>query len=125
MRLKGFFLTVVAILAYTITAFAQQVPPVVTSNKPLPFYFPQGVQTTTDPILQRQEYLRYLISGWACNQGNKNGIEELIAEPGSVSVETKIISTDSVTKSPVAMRIVLDHFVAMPDGRIRVTTLCN
>jgi hypothetical protein len=96
-----------------------------TQTKELPFFFPAGIKTTTDPVEQRQEYQRYLVSTWACNQGNPNGMQNLMPEPGSVSVQTNVVSTSSVTENPAKMRIVLDHFVKMPDGRVRVTTLCN
>lgn len=91
----------------------------------LPFFFPAGAKTTTDPIEQRQEYYRYLASSWACNQGNKDGVQNLIPEPGSLSIQTNVVSTSSVTQNPAKMRLVLDNFIKMPDGRVRVTTLCN
>ncbi|MGC1582617.1 MAG: hypothetical protein WA766_14110 [Candidatus Acidiferrales bacterium] len=92
--------------------------------KAVPFFFPAGIIQTTDPVLQRQEYMRYLASTWSCNQGNPNGPQSLIPEPGSISVQTKILSSSYVGKAS-DMRVVLDHFVKQPDGRVRVTTLCG
>lgn len=118
MRFSG---VVVAVLTLASSVFGQAPA----KTKPLPFYFPVGIQQTADPILQRQEYIRYLVSSQACNQGNPNGFQAMIAEPGSISIQTDILSTDSVTENPAHLRIVLDHFIKMPDGRIRVTTLCD
>jgi len=94
------------------------------STKAVPFFFPAGTIQTTDPVLQRQEYIRYLTSTWSCNQGNPNGPQTLIAEPGSISIQTKVLSSSYVGK-PSDMRVVLDHFIKQPDGRVRVTTLCG
>lgn len=114
-----------SLLGIALAATSLLAIPVSAQNKELPYYFPPGIQTTTDPILQRQEYLRYLAATWACYQGNKDGVQTLIPEPGSVSVQTDIVSTSSVTNPNSKMRLVLDHVVKMPDGRIRVTTLCS
>lgn len=118
--MKSILLTTALVLSFLVA------PPAIraqTSN--LPFFFPAGIKTTTDPIEQRQEYMRYLASSWSCNQGNKDGVQSLMPEPGSISVQTNVISTSSVTENPAKMRLVLDNFIKMPDGRIRVTTLCN
>jgi hypothetical protein len=93
--------------------------------KETPFFFPDGIQTTTDPVLQRQEYMRYLSSTWACNQGNPNGVQALIPTPGSITYQTDVVSTSSVTENPAKMKIVLDNVVRLPDGKVRVTNLCG
>ncbi len=100
-------------------------PPQFDNPSAVPFFFPAGIKVTPDPVEQRQEYERYLVSGWYCNQGNKNGFQSMIPEPGSISVQTDVDSTSSVTDPHAKMRVVLDHFVRMPDGRVRVTTLCG
>jgi hypothetical protein len=90
----------------------------------LPFFFPTGIKQTIDPVEQRQEYERIFASTWYCNQGGNPPLT-MMAEPGSISVQTDVVSTSSVTENPVKMRLVLDDFVRQPDGRIRVTTLCG
>lgn len=94
------------------------------SSATLPYYFPPGVQTTTDPILQKQEYFRYINATWNCFE-SKAGMGASYPEPGSFSVQTKIVSTDSISAPHTTMRLVLDNVVKMPDGRYRVTTNCN
>ena len=104
---------------------AQQAPTALPVNKEVPYYFPTGVQTTVDPILQRQEYIRYLDATMHCNQGNSSDFQTTMPEPGSVSVVTDVVSTSSVTENPAKMRIVLDHVIKMPDGSYRGTDLCH
>lgn len=91
----------------------------------VPFFFPAGIHPTTDPVEQRQEYERLFAATWYCNQGIKDIPMTLIAEPGSISIQTDVVSTSSVTENPAKMRIVLDHFVRQTDGNVRVTTLCG
>jgi len=119
MRFKGLFLGIM--LLAMVSGVHAQVAPV----KQVPYYFPPGIQTTTDAFLQRQEYLRYLAATWSCFQGNPNGLQSLVTEPGSYSVQTDIVSTSSVTNPHAKMRLIMDHVVKMPDGQIRVSTQCS
>ena len=91
----------------------------------VPFFFPLGIKTTSDPIEQHQEYERYLTSTWYCNQGRDNDSRAFTLGSDNVTVQTNVVSTSSVTENPAKMKIVLDHFVRQADGRVRVTTLCN
>lgn len=89
-----------------------------------PFFFPKGIQQTTDPLRQREEYEHIFQASWACNQGN-GGVSTLIPGSDSISVVTDVVSTDSVTENPVKMKIVIDHAYRLSDGRIRYTSLCG
>jgi hypothetical protein len=83
---------------------AQQAP---INAAQLPFFFPVGFYKTTDPLRQREEYVRWLNSTWYCNQGNKDGMDETIPGSDSISVQTNVVSTDSVTENPGAHEDVL------------------
>ena len=91
----------------------------------LPFFFPVGFYKTTDPLRQREEYVRWLNSTWNCNQGNPNGMGATIPGSDSITIHTSVVSTDSVTENPAKMTMVFDHYIKMPDGRIRYTDLCH
>jgi hypothetical protein len=95
------------------------------ASQQLPFFFPVGFYKTTDPLRQREEYVRWLNSTWYCNQGNKDGMDETIPGSDSISVQTNVVSTDSVTENPAHMKMYFDHYVRMPDGRIRYSDLCH
>ena len=88
-----------------------------------PFFFPKGFYQTTDPLRQREEYVRWMNTTWGCNQSN----EEVTTIPGSdsISIQTDVDSTGSVTDSQAKMKLVFDHYVKMPDGNIRYTDLCH
>src|SRR5271170_69340 len=91
----------------------------------LPFFFPPGFYQTSDPLRQREEYVRWLNSTWHCNQGDPNGMGATIPGSDSITVLTDVVSTDSVTENPAKMKMVFDHYIRMPDGRIRYTDLCH
>src|SRR5271163_924195 len=91
----------------------------------LPFFFPPGFYKTSDPLRQREEYVRWLNSTWHCNQGDPNGMGATIPGSDSITVLTDVVSTDSVTENPAKMKMVFDHYIRMPDGRIRYTDLCH
>ncbi len=92
----------------------------------LPFYFPAGVIQTKDPVKQMQEYVRYITATSYRFQGSGQGSQKLIPGSDSIVVETDIDSTSSVASSKSQKcRIVLDHFVRMSDGKIRVTQLAD
>jgi len=91
----------------------------------LPFFFPVGFYKTTDPLRQREEYVRWLNSTWNCNQGNPNGMGATIPGSDSITIHTAVTSTDSVTENPAKMTMVFDHYIKMPDGRIRYSDLCH
>lgn len=96
------------------------------NKKELPFYFPPGIIESSDSVKQLQEYGRYLAATFYCFQGGVNKAL-LIAGNDSVSVQTDIESTSSSLNvdRPTKMKLVLDHFVRLPDGTIRVTSLCD
>jgi hypothetical protein len=89
-----------------------------------PFFFPPGLYQTSDPLKQLVEYEHIFQATWLCNQGVKGEMGGT-APQFSMEVQTDIVSTSSVTENPAKLKIVLDHFYRQPDGRIRVTTLCN
>lgn len=89
-------------------------------QRELPHYFPPGVVQSTDAVKQLQEYLRYLTA----TRDRLNGAESpSIAGSDSISMETNLESTSSALNSdkPTKMKLVLDHYVRLPDGCIRVT----
>lgn len=92
----------------------------------LPFYFPPGVIQTTDPVRQMQEYIRYITATYYRFQGRGERSPRLIPGSDSIVIETDIDSTTSIASEKVQKcKIILDHFVRMPDGRIRVTQLAD
>lgn len=109
---------VVFLLLASVTVSAQ-------TPKSLPSYFPAGIQQTTDALKQRQEYMRTLIGNWQCNQTSMDTQNLRFVSGDSISVQTDLVSTDSVTKNPAKMKIVLDNYVRRPDGSVQVTSLCN
>jgi hypothetical protein len=125
MRLLTATATVLALFFLVGNSYAQGPAPQINPDPKLPFFFPAGIKTTTDPVEQRQEYERIFAGTWYCNQGMKDIPLTMIAEPGSISIQTDVVSTSSVTENPAKMRIVLDKFIKQSDGRIRVTTLCG
>jgi hypothetical protein len=101
---------------------AQQAP---INAAQLPFFFPKGFYKTTDPLRQREEYVRWLNSTWNCNQGNPNGMGATIPGSDSITVQTDVVSTDSVTENPAHMKMVFDHYIKQADGNIRYSDLCH
>ncbi|MEK7608396.1 MAG: hypothetical protein AAB495_02360 [Patescibacteria group bacterium] len=95
-----------------------------TFAKELPFYFPPGVVSTTDPMRQLQEYYRYMAAMDLCNQPSRDRRYQLIPGSDSVRVVTDIVSTSSITESSAKLTIILDNYVRI-DGKIRVTSLCD
>src|SRR6202521_6137413 len=103
------------------TASAQSQP-----SQPLPFFFPKGFYQTSDPLKQREEYVRWLNSTWNCNQGTPNaGMGATIPGSDSIRIKTDVVSTDSVTENPAKMTMVFDHYIKMQDGSIRYTDMCH
>src|SRR5271167_1406989 len=94
-------------------------------SQSLPFFFPKGFHQTTDPIQQREEYVRWLNSTWHCNQGDPNGMGATIPGSDSIRIVTSVVSTSSVTENPAKMTMVFDHYIKMPDGTIRYSDLCH
>src|SRR5271157_236618 len=119
------FLAAVLVLAGIALGQTQAPAPTVPSQAALPFFFPPGFYTTTDPLRQREEYVRWLNSTWNCNQGNPNGMGATIPGSDSITIHTAVTSTDSVTENPAKMTMVFDHYIKMPDGRIRYSNLCH
>ncbi|MBI5140539.1 MAG: hypothetical protein HZA94_03795 [Candidatus Vogelbacteria bacterium] len=100
----------------------------VAEEKALPFYFPQGVIQTKDPVKQMQEYARYLAATTYRFQGSEhNPNHHLVPGSDSIVIQTDIDSTTRVASDGKVekCRIVLDHFVRMPGGKIRVTQLAD
>jgi hypothetical protein len=124
MRLLTATATVLALLFLAGNSYAQAPAPQINPDSKLPFFFPAGIKQTTDAVEQRQEYERLFAGTWYCNQGSSVPLT-MTAEPGSISIQTDVVSTSSVTENPAKMRIVLDNWIKQPDGRIRVTTLCG
>src|SRR5271155_6119022 len=91
----------------------------------LPFFFPVGFYKTTDPLKQREEYVRWLNSTWNCNQGNPNGMGATIPGSDSIRIVTNVVSTDSVTENPAHLTMVFDHYIKQADGTIRYSDLCH
>jgi hypothetical protein len=104
----------VLLVAGALPSAAQQVP----------FFFPKGIYKTTDPLRQREEYVRWLNSTWNCNQGNPDGMGATIPGSDSITVKTNVVSTDSVTENPAKMTMIFDHYIKV-DGKIRYSDLCH
>jgi hypothetical protein len=94
-------------------------------SPPQPFFFPKGFYQTTDPLRQREEYIRWMSSTWGCNQRQAEGVEQIIPGSDSITIQTDVLSTDSVTENPTKMKLFFDHYVKMPDGKIRYTDMCH
>ncbi len=91
-----------------------------------PFFFPKGLQQTTEPLKQRVEYEHLFQATWVCTQGQGSGISfPLVPGSDSITVVTDVVSTSSVTEPNTKMKITIDHAYRMPDGRIRYTSLCD
>src|SRR5271157_602375 len=118
------FLAAVLVLAGIALGQTQAPAPTVPSQAALPFFFPPGFYTTTDPLRQREEYVRWLNSTWNCNQGNPNGMGATIPGSDSISVQTDVVSTDSVTENPAKMKMIFDHYIRV-DGKVRYTDMCH
>jgi hypothetical protein len=118
MQFKKLLLAALVLLAGT--ASAQSQPP-----SQLPFFFPKGFYQTSDPLRQKEEYVRWLNSTWNCNQGNPNGMQATIPGSDSIRIKTDVVSTDSVTENPAKMTMVFDHYIKQDDGSIRYTDLCH
>lgn len=113
------FLFVISLL-FPINSFAK--------DAKLPFYFPAGVIQTKDPVRQMQEYVRYMTATTYRFQGNDhNPHGPMIPGSDSIVIETNIDSTTRIASQGKVekCRIVLDHFVRLPDGKIRVTQLAD
>ena len=85
----------VALLVLAGTAFGQtSATPATAQPTPhnLPFFFPQGFYQTTNPLRQREEYVRWLNSTWNCNQGNKDGMGATIPGSDCIRVQTDVVS---------------------------------
>lgn len=108
------FLICLLLLIASIGAVAQDVP----------FFFPAGLKPTTDLLRQREEYERIFQATWACNQGNKDGMQATIPGSDSISIQTDVVSTSSVTENPAKMKMIFDHYIRQ-DGKIRYTDLCH
>ena len=95
------------------------------ATRALPSYFPPGIQQTSDAFEQRAEVMRMYIGTWQCNQtSDANNFLRFVAGD-SMSIQTGITSTSSVTADPADMKIVLDNYVPRKDGSVQVTSLCS
>ena len=90
-----------------------------------PFFFPKGLQQTTDPLRQREEYMHIFQATWNCNQGNPHSLDVTIPGSDSITIVTDVASTSSITENPAKLKIVIDHAYKLPDGRIRYTSMCD
>ena len=121
MQFKKLLVTVLFLLTGAMSVSAQSQPQ-------YPFFFPKGFYQTTDPLKQREEYVRWLNSTWACNQGG--GMGTTIPGSDSIRVHTDVVSTDSVTENPAKMTMVFveqdaealfqlaDRVAVLDEGRI-------
>ena len=93
-------------------------------TKELPFYFPQGVVESDDPIKQVVENKRYFKAAEKHFQSDPNHTSALTNSGDSIIVETDLESTSSALNrdQPTKMKLVLDNYVRV-DGKIRVTYL--
>src|ERR1700675_4974133 len=119
MQFKRLVTVLLLTLTGAVTASAQLTP------KETPSFFPAGIQQTTDPVQQRIEYEHIFQGTWGCNQGSGSNARFTLDPTGSYKVTTDVVSTSSVTENPSHMTIILDHHYKMPDGRIRVTSMCG
>ncbi len=87
----------------------------------LPFYFPDGIKTTTDPVNQWQEYNRYISVTDDENHSDNLNNRIFVLASDSIVFQTDISSTCTADKN-THMKIILDQFVRV-DGKIRVTTM--
>ncbi len=94
------------------------------TQKELPFYFPEGLIQTSDPIDQFSEYQRFISSTFSCNQGEPMRAVKLIGENRAIRVETDIDSSSSITNPKAKLVVIFDNQVRIGD-KIRVTTLCG
>src|SRR5271157_338046 len=123
MRFKG-LLIAIALLFIAGTASAQL--PTAQSTDGLPFYCPAGICHTSDPLKQGEEIMHALQATWVCSQGQGSGISfRLNPDPDSDTFKTNVVSTSSVTENPAKLTVVLDHYITLPDGTVRATSLCN
>ncbi len=130
MYLASFLCLLSIMFGFCVPAFGAEAK----ASSELPFYFPKGIIQTTDPVKQMQEYIRYLISTRYKFQGEgKNSRQGLIPGSDSIIIQTDIVSTSCVASlGSDKCKIILDHFVRMPDGlpngqagKIRVTQLAD
>jgi hypothetical protein len=117
MKFRKICTTIASLLLLAAAAFSQNMP---TAQ---PFFFPKGIQQSTDLLRQREEYMHIFQATWNCNQGGALG--ETIPGSDSISVVTDVVSTSSVTENPTKLKIVIDHAYRLPDGRIRYTSMCD
>lgn len=94
------------------------------TQKELPFYFPEGMIQTSDPVDQFAEYQRFLAATSGCNQGDLMKSGTLLADNRAIKVETDIDSTSSITNNKAKLEVVFDNQVRVGD-KIRVTMLCG
>ena len=113
---KSLIAVILLLIAFTVEAEAGA------SKKELPFYFPEGVIQTVEPVKQLQEFMRYRAAMQYQAQVMRGDSRRLIPGSDSIAVITDIESTSSGNET-VKMKLVLDHFVRLSDGRIRVTML--
>lgn len=87
-----------------------------------PFYFPEGVvKETKDKLAQYQEYMRYWNATFMRYQGSAYaGNGPTIGNGNSITIQTEMVST-AKWGDPQKMKLVLDNFVRLPEGRVRVT----
>ncbi len=84
----------------------------------LPFYFPPGVVVeNTNQARQYKELLDHMIATWKKFQVSDR---RRFIVGNSIAIQTDILSTCCLDKEQ-NMLLVLDNFVFLPDGRVRVT----
>src|SRR3989344_614186 len=85
------------------------------AKEELPHYFPEGVIQSTDSFKQWLEYSRYLTATWI----KFNGEAPKSFGDDSIVIETDLESTAGAVNRdhPAKMKLVLDHYIRLPDGR--------
>lgn len=84
----------------------------------LPFYFPPGVMMeNTNQAKQYKELLDHMAATWKKFQ--EGGFRRFIVG-NSIAIQTDVLSTCRSDREQ-NMILVLDNFVLLPDGRVRVT----
>src|SRR5260370_3649464 len=117
----------VALLAVVVTVLSFLPSLTAQSSPVLPSYFPPGIQKITDPLKQRAAMMRMYIGTQHCYQASseEGQFARFIPSPDSLTVQTDVVSTSSVTENPAKLKVVLDNYVPLANDSVQVTTLCD
>lgn len=96
----------------------------------LPWYFPEEIFQTSDPVKQHAQYARHLIEQYKCYQGDPNFMV-MLSDADSFRIKTDLDSTSSATDPQAKMTLQLDHYVLVGkdpqtgENIYRVSTFCG